>query len=387
MFNNKSKGKKILVVFYGDIQAYPPTMNMLNYLSMNNFDVTVICRGSNIGYSYLNECINIIALNKNISVQQQMYGSKILKCYLYMHFIVRVFLFLKIKTPKIILAYDPIALAISSALFSSKQSKLWYHNHDILESNSEQATHTILHKMEAKAFSKLSFFSLPSKERFQYFNYSNFKGNSYLLPNYPSSSLFDSYYLNRMPIKNRFNILFQGSIGAGHGIETIILILGNNTFSDLALHLFLKGKINNEYKESLLQLAKLNNVEQFIHFYEFSKYEDVPKLIAQSHLGIAIFTKDDIMNSTLGSASNKIYEYAAVGTPIIYFQNTHFETYFKSRKWAFSTDLSLSSITEVVSAVVSDFDNLSCSAYSDFKSEFYFEKNAEVLISELKKIK
>jgi hypothetical protein len=106
VFNKKSKGKKILVVFYGDMQAYPPTMNMLNYLSINNFDVTVICRGSNIGYSYLNECINIIALNKNISVQQQMYGSKILKCYLYMHFIVRVFLFLKIKTPKIILAYD-----------------------------------------------------------------------------------------------------------------------------------------------------------------------------------------------------------------------------------------------------------------------------------------
>ena len=157
-------------------------------------------------------------------------------------------------------------------------------------------------------------------------------------------------------------------------ILTIILILGNNVFSNLTLHLFLKGKIDLEYKASLIQLAKLNKVEQFIHFYEFSKYEDVPKLIAQSHLGIAIFTKDDIMNSTLGSASNKIYEYAAVGTPIIYFHNTHFDTYFKSRNWAFPTDLTLSSITEVVTAVVSNFDNLSCSAYSDFKSEFYFEK-------------
>ena len=68
-----------------------------------------------------------------------------------------------------------------------------------------------------------------------------------------------------------------------------------------------------EYRRELEQLAAGNGVENRLVFAGFGPYREVPELASSCAVGLGIFTGQDMMNRTLGTASNKIYEYAAVG--------------------------------------------------------------------------
>ncbi len=76
--------------------------------------------------------------------------------------------------------------------------------------------------------------------------------------------------------------------------------------------------------------------------------------------------------STAAQASNKIYEYAASGLPVIYFQNEHYSRYLGTFKWAFPTNLTEQSLSEVIMEIQSDYGKVSEHALDDFQNKLYF---------------
>jgi hypothetical protein len=81
-----------------------------------------------------------------------------------------------------------------------------------------------------------------------------------------------------------------------------------------------------------------------------------------------------MMNRALGTASNKIYEYAAVGLPVILFDTPHFRRHLGSREWAFFTDLSEASPLAVLGQIVERYEAASATAIRDFEQEFNYER-------------
>jgi glycosyltransferase involved in cell wall biosynthesis len=324
---------------------------------------------------------NLVEINvcKSSGYDVQMYGSTIKKIQLYLGFYLQIFWQIVIFRPTTILVYDPIALALYSIVPKRRNHNLWYHNHDIIVDTGNSSVAKILKNLEKREFSKLDIFSLPALERKQYFDLRNFKGKFLFIPNFPSLNLYESFYNNRAGNREEFNLLFQGSIGEGHGLELIIQNLGFNKELNKVVNLHLKGRVSDIYKTKILEIAAKNNCSENILFHQYTKYDEVPKLAAQCDLGIAIFTKTDIMNSTLGTSSNKIYEYAAVGTPIVYYNNSHFETYLGTKSWAFATDLTVESILEIILKVDKNFKDLSAVAYDDFVRNYNFENCREDL--------
>jgi hypothetical protein len=371
---------KLLILIYADIEGYPPTLNMLGLLASEYSQIKVIQR------QYLSERSNLRAENlveinvcKSSGFEVQMYGSIIKKIQLYLGFYLQIFWQIVIFRPTVILIYDPIALALYSIVPKRRNHNLWYHNHDIIEDTGNNSVAKILKNLEKREFSKLDIFSLPAIERKKYFDLRNFKGKFLFIPNFPSLNLYESFYKNRAGNREEFNLLFQGSIGEGHGLELIVETLGFNQNLNKIINLHLKGRISDIYKSQILEIAAKNNCSENIYFHQYTKYDDVPKLAAQCDLGIAIFTKTDIMNSTLGTSSNKIYEYAAVGTPIVYYDNSHFESHLGSKSWAFATDLTVDSIFEIIMKVDKNFKELSTVAYDDFVRNYNFENCREDL--------
>jgi hypothetical protein len=110
-----------------------------------------------------------------------------------------------------------------------------------------------------------------------------------------------------------------------------------------------------------------------ISFYGVTPYSEVPKLSSLCHIGIGIHAKNDIMNVTLGTASNKLYEYAAVGLPILYYNKEYFTKYLSKYKWAIATELTPEAILASIEKIVSTYEAMSEAAYSDFISELNYE--------------
>jgi hypothetical protein len=80
------------------------------------------------------------------------------------------------------------------------------------------------------------------------------------------------------------------------------------------------------------------------------------------------------MNKTLGTASNKIYEYAACGLPILVYDNQQFRKYLSNYKWVVFTDGSVDSINTSIKHIVDNYIELSTQARKDFDLFFNFEK-------------
>jgi hypothetical protein len=80
------------------------------------------------------------------------------------------------------------------------------------------------------------------------------------------------------------------------------------------------------------------------------------------------------MNTTVGTASNKIYEYAAIGLPVILFDTPHFRHHLGERRWAFFTRLSESSLLHTLEEVAENYDVATHAAIHDFRHEFNFER-------------
>jgi hypothetical protein len=99
----------------------------------------------------------------------------------------------------------------------------------------------------------------------------------------------------------------------------------------------------------------------------------VPQLAASCHIGIAIFEKKDVMNNTLDTSSNKIYEYAALGLPVLYLNSSSVSEILSGYKWAFGVDMTEESMFAAITKMMSEYEVYSNSAHNSFNEELNFQ--------------
>ena len=142
--------------------------------------------------------------------------------------------------------------------------------------------------------------------------------------------------------------------------------------------LVLKGFISADYLMELRTIANLHRVDERLVYIGPTDYRGVIENGKTCHIGIAIHKKTDIMNKTLGTASNKIYEYAALGLPVILFHNAHFREVLGRYKSAFFTNTEINSFREnALWTSYRDYQSLSREAFEDFYSKLSFEDYLE----------
>ena len=373
--DNKVIMNNLLVSIYSHPDYYPPTLNALNILKKKFKTINVLHRNF-IDLKSSKAKINYIPSGKLVDVRKMMKLNILVKFFYFLVFTLDFFRLITKNKPSWILIYDGIPLLSIWLIlpFIRKNPKIWYHNHDVYEPRylRKFSLSWFALKIQKRIFKRIKLFTLPSIERKKYFNLNNFNGLYFTIPNYPSSNNIMKSDL-KLSIKEDIKILFQGSIGTGHGFEEIIKIL-NNKINGKSLKLILKGFVSKEYKNHLLNIAKKHSTQNKVVFSGITNYSKVKDITLKSDIGIAIFTKNDIMNSTLGTASNKIYEYVACGLPILYFDNLHFNKYLKKYKWAFATDLSKNSLLKNISLIEKSYESLSIDAYNDYQKNLNFEK-------------
>ena len=312
------------------------------------------------------------------SIKEHETASSFQKILYFVKFIWSLAKLIRTKKPAVVLLYDPHALSAYS--FARKIAGgghiVWYHNHDVLEGRSRNpfSITSISQRREPKMFPYIDLFTLPSEERKKYFPMEKLKGEYFFLPNLPSISFYGKNTANGSRTKEDLRIIFQGNLCAGHGFEEIISLLplklnGRN------VKLVLAGWLRGTYKDELLALIEKNKVKEHVEFSGFVPYKELPKLTASCHIGNAIYADlSGVMHSTVGTASNKIYEYAAVGIPVLYYDDPHFKKHLGQYPWAIPTDLTPASLRQSLEKMVGEYDRLASASRDEFMRSLNYEQ-------------
>jgi glycosyltransferase involved in cell wall biosynthesis len=375
----------LVIGIYYHPEAYPPTLNAVQELSACFSGITIVHRPHLKGSWKYPANVQAIASGEYITAKGQEQSSIVRKVSFFRQFTADLLRAVKRNKPSVILLYDVHAL-FAYRLIRPLIGKhvAWYHNHDVSEVERERkySIGWFACKAEKKLFRHLDIFTLPAADRLRYFPVDTLKGKQFVVPNFPSIHFYSQFYQPK-PLGNDVRLIFQGRIGEGHGLEEIIPLLAE-PINGRQLHLVLKGHCEESYRQALEQLAAKHNVQHKLSFAGFTPYEEVPKLAASCHIGIGIFAKKETMHITLGTASNKLYEYAAVGLPVIFLDEEHFSRYLKQYDWAFPVSLSSASIEQAVLTIMQDYERYSASAYNSFTQSLNFENSFKPVMQHLR---
>lgn len=359
--------KNIVIGIYFHPEAYPPTLNAIGELAKEFSSVYVVFRPHREeNWVYPSNC-HLIPSGKLLDIDQQQSSSLLKKVLFFIRFNFLLFQTVKKYKSPYLLLYDyfPMSAAYLMRLILPKNTRFWYHNHDVaeIEKSRKFSLGWWSIKMESRMFKYLSIFSYPSKERLKFFNLKEFKGKQFFLPNYPSIKFYKDYQSNYIEGK-KIKLLYQGTISKGHGLESVVKATKDNQ----NMELFLAGS-DRDGTVDYLKTIKSRNI-----FYKgLLPYNELPSLTSHCHIGLAINEPRSIIYQTGGTASNKIYEYAACGLPIIYFDNKHYNKYLGKYEWAYASDLTKESILHCINAIVANYEYLSKQAKKDF--EYCFNYN------------
>jgi glycosyltransferase involved in cell wall biosynthesis len=370
------KKKTLLVVIYSHPEYYPPTLSALENLSSLYQNIYVLHRNLHgFNWKYPSN-VHLIGTKKQYAPRTVELAGSMKKIGWYLAFSWKLLKTLKKYQPDTVLIYDYLAILAYRLVYYFVRSPrvTWYHNHDVAEKQYIRpfTISWLSWKCEKWLFPKLQMFSLPSIERKQWFPMQSLGGQFYFLPNFPSEMIYQKNGRDNRVNDPVYKILFQGSIGPMHGLEELIPLLAEN-IAGKRLLLVLKGFISKEYLTQLKLIARHYNVEDRLIYIGPTDYRLVIENGETCHIGIGIHKKEDIMNKTLGTASNKIYEYAALGLPVILYDNSHFRKILGGYKWAFFTNTDSNSLRQNLQDIILDYPSLSKQASEDFKNRLSFE--------------
>ena len=370
------KKKTLLVVIYSHPEYYPPTLSALENLSPLYQNIYVLHRNLHgFNWKYPSN-VHLIGTKKQYDPRTVELAGFMKKIGWYLAFSWKLLKTLKKYKPDTVLIYDYLAILAYRLIYFFVRSPrvTWYHNHDVAEKQYIRpfSISWLSWKCEKWLFPKLQMFSLPSVERKQCFPMQSLGGQFYFLPNFPSEMIYQKNGRDKRVDDPVYKILFQGSIGPMHGLEELIPLLAENIVGK-SLVLVLKGFISKEYLSQLKLIAKDYNVEDRLIYIGPTDYRLVIENGKTCHIGIGIHKKEDIMNRTLGTASNKIYEYVALGLPVILYDNAHFREILGKYKWAFFTSAESDSLRQNLRDIVLNYPSLSRQASADFNNQLSFE--------------
>jgi len=383
----KNKYKRIVAGIYYDPEFYPPTINAINNLSEICEELVVVTRNhSELDFPSPGN-VRLIKLGPLMSVQESEKKSLHSKIISFVNYTFTLWKYTNKKDTDLAVYYDAIPLLSFFVFrkFISRKKLIWYHNHDMPGSQlhliRKYSIGWFSSKYEKSAMNYINFFSLPSDDRLAYYPNWNRMDDYFLLPNYPSLKLYKKRAHHGF-INDEIKIIFQGTIGEDHGLEELVSIL-NHKINNNSLRLILKGSVRPHYKKSLTEQAVSLGVADKLEWIGLGPYCELPALTTTCHIGIAVYTGTDSVRKTLGTASNKIYEYAASGLPIILFENEQFRKYLSGYSWAFFSDATAPSFEDCIKNIVNNYAEYSKQSRIGFESGLNFESEFYKIINRL----
>lgn len=369
----KKRAESALIALYHHPERFPPTLNAIHELASIYSSISVVFRSTNPSEWNYPEQVRLAGDGQFIESSVQEKLPILQKLLLFSKFALHLRKQLQIQKPGLLLIYDNMALLAYFLIRWSvrRPDVFWYHSHDI-PSFAALRKYSIswwAAYFEQRFVHLANIFSLPAIERKNFFQLEKFKGLFFYLPNLPSLAFYQQFY----QVKNTpkvVNLIYQGAVNEDHGLEAIIQAL-----PFLNAKLMIIGPCTKEYQEFLLNLAHEHGVSEQVSFLGRIQYQHLPRHTSQGDIGLAILSNMHNSNHiTAATASNKIYEYAALGLPVLYYRSSTFTSVLDSYTWTRAIDLNTESIKRAVDDILNHYEQCSIQAHQDFLTGLNFEQ-------------
>lgn len=374
----KVKKNVILITVYDQPDKFPPTLNAVQELVKLGEKVIVLYRkdAKKTPTEKKTDHIEIGIVDKNT-----LYAVSWRKLLFFLRFSLNLWYYNIKYRPSINLTYDSYSFGAFILIKRFiRDTKLWYHNHDVTDLNyvNKKSLTYWCWKIEQKRINKASIFSLPDLSRSKFFNYLSVPA---FLPNYPNLAFNPNpVHSPRQNLNGNLKIIYQGKISLGHGILELVTYLKQTKYP---ITLDLVGNYDQTFKKDLQAFVVKNKLTDKVFFHEAKPYNDLIQFAKNFDLGIGILQPVNAAYSTAASASNKIYEYAALGMPVILFDSEHYRNALEKFSWAKFSDLSTESFDIIFTDLLNNLQYYSEQAYSDYRNYLYFEKHFSPLYQKI----
>lgn len=365
---------RVVVAIYIDPDFYPPTINGILNMAPDTKELIVVTRNNSKDDFPFPGNVRLLKRGPLMTVRASEQMSTWKKIKSFFSFVYTLLSVSRNGRADIIVLYDPFPLLawyLVRPLISAK-TLVWYHNHD-MPSIQQVRKHSIgwfAGTWERKAMKHIDVFTLPSADRLPFYPWLKKSIPYATIPNYPSLKHYTGY--SPKELSGDIRVIYQGFIGPGHGIEELVQLLPE-TISGKRLHLVLKGSVTETYKRKVMELSEKLSVTGRVTWVGISAYAALRDLTDSCHIGIGIRMNTDHVSTTLGTASNKIYEYAACGLPVILYDTEQFKKYLSKYSWTFFTDGTVSSIRSCLNHIIPKLAELAPRARHDFEQGLNYE--------------
>ena len=363
------------IAHYADIDCYPPTYNNIKCLAADGYRVNVTCRKG--------EARKYLQLPESVSIKRISSTGRVAK---FSRFIRTVISEARATGWDVAIAYDMHALmAVYLARFVTRG--VWpviFHSHDIALWHEQSFGGKVAKAAEWMLARRSDAVVLPEAGRISYFlNVLRVSGDRiHVIPNYAPSA-FATTVTRPDGLPDRY-VIYQGGVGPDKSLVEIVRSIPfwpeNTAFVCI-------GPGSQAFKAELIKAARDLKVDHRLMLLPGVSYSELPGYTQNALLGFALFECSDFDRVWFASSSNKIFEYAASGIPVLIYRTPQTTEIFGKYKWAILiAEKSERQIGTAVFDCIKDratWIEMQSAANRDFKHHLSFETGAYHLYKRL----
>jgi glycosyltransferase involved in cell wall biosynthesis len=383
--------KTIGMLVYSNPDYYPPTVNAVHLLS-EHFDVVLIGRNQEPSHWEYPSNVTVHRLGQYSSMQERAQASARSKLWEYINFVAQARRLL--KEVSLIYAYDSFAYT-AACLYQialSESVPLIYQSHEISEYLSPLTSLSgWIQRAERAWIHKAAVVVLPDKDRAAFFHKaSKLKEQPVVVPNFPRKNFFSLSSNWESLIPKRFansQVLLQGAISPENSMLDLIKSI---TLVSNSIKLKFIGAIRESHQNLMKKSVEEHNIIDRFNYFTPVPYAELPLHTLSASVGICLYKKISLNQQANVTASNKIYEYAACGLPVIVSDFPNYREYLSGEPWVrFADPDDPQSIASAIQDILSDFETykkMCLAARKAFENKFNYESAFFPILSNIKNI-
>ncbi len=349
---------RLLISIYANPDFYPPTINAVAILK-DHFEVHVLCRNMGAAIETWPSEVSLDRYGRYADTRAKEAlpaGAKLLE---YCRFIARTRAAVAKLNPALIYAYD--VHAFIAALLSRPRARampLIFHLHEL----NEPALLPIvsLQRWVAKAamLTTKSADAVVFPEKFRARHWLEAARDSrppIIVPNCPDRNFFPAPADWNLMIAERYlarEAVYVGSVSSqnGHleGLRAIALLGG-------ACRLRIIGSFEPDFERDFSSLARALGIGKLVSLDGWLPSDELLARAGRATLGLSLHKPLNKSLEFLGSASNKLFEYAAMGLPVVVPDTSSYRDFLGDADWATYADVEdPQSIANAISSILAD---------------------------------
>ena len=379
------------MLVYSNPDYYPPTVNAVFLLS-EHFDVVLIGRNQDPHDVEYPSNVTVHRLGQYTSVRERGQASTIAKFWEYINFFVQAHCLL--NGVSLIYAYDAYAY---TAAYLCGQARLQpipliYQSHEISEHLSPLSSLSgWVQRAERAWIHQAKIIVFPDKDRAAFFQkVTSLKEQPVIVPNFPLKSFFCLPEDWASVIQKRWEsitLFYRGTISDTSAMREIIT--SASLLKNKACIKFV-GFLNDTDAQELDSWVTYLDMSPNFSYLGTLPYKDLTNKTLMATVGFALYKNTSFDRVACVTASNKIYEYAACGVPVIVSDFPNYREYLSGESWVRFADpddpLSIASAIQDILSDFEDYRKMCLAARTAFEQKFNYESAFLPILSNIRNL-